>query len=323
MISLNNKDTFYSKILLFGEYSVILNSMGLSIPYAHFKGELSFINDYKYTDLDFAQESNRQLTLFYDYLQILKTNNKLLVDINLEEFKADIDTGIYFESSIPQGYGIGSSGALVAAIYNKYTGHKIDHKRNPSQNQTNILKSHFAQMESFFHGTSSGLDPLNSYLQYPILTLEDNRIETIGIPRNKHLKDAAIFLLNTRRTSKTSPLVNIFMDKCKDLQFKEQVEQEMIKYNNACIHHLLNGKTEDFFSNLHLLSTFEFNNLKEMIPSDFYKIWESGLETNEFILKLCGSGGGGFLLGFTKDYRSTKETMNKHQYETILVYKND
>jgi mevalonate kinase len=35
----------------------------------------------------------------------------------LAELKNDVETGMYFDSSIPQGYGVGSSGALVAAIY--------------------------------------------------------------------------------------------------------------------------------------------------------------------------------------------------------------
>jgi mevalonate kinase len=36
---------------------------------------------------------------------------------DLAELKNDVETGMYFDSSIPQGYGVGSSGALVAAIY--------------------------------------------------------------------------------------------------------------------------------------------------------------------------------------------------------------
>ena len=32
---------------------------------------------------------------------------------------------MYFDSSIPQGYGVGSSGALVASIYDKYAADKI------------------------------------------------------------------------------------------------------------------------------------------------------------------------------------------------------
>ena len=32
---------------------------------------------------------------------------------------------MYFDSSIPKGYGVGSSGALVASIYDKYAFNKI------------------------------------------------------------------------------------------------------------------------------------------------------------------------------------------------------
>ena len=39
---------------------------------------------------------------------------------NIEKLNADIADGMYFDSSIPQGYGVGSSGALVAAIYSEY-----------------------------------------------------------------------------------------------------------------------------------------------------------------------------------------------------------
>ena len=35
---------FYSKILLFGEYGIIKNSKGLSIPYNFFKGGLKIGN---------------------------------------------------------------------------------------------------------------------------------------------------------------------------------------------------------------------------------------------------------------------------------------
>jgi mevalonate kinase len=31
-------------------------------------------------------------------------------------------------------------------------------------------------------------------------------------------------------------------------------------------------------------------------------LWETGLETGDFCLKICGAGGGGFLLGFAKDW---------------------
>ena len=64
----NKADIFYGKVLLFGEYSILFNSKGLTIPYSHFTGQLSFINDDKYTDYEFAVLSNKQLKEFLSYM---------------------------------------------------------------------------------------------------------------------------------------------------------------------------------------------------------------------------------------------------------------
>ena len=48
---------FYSKILLFGEYGIIKNSKGLSIPYNFFNGALKSNTDLEGT----AKESNKSL----------------------------------------------------------------------------------------------------------------------------------------------------------------------------------------------------------------------------------------------------------------------
>ena len=64
-------------------------------------------------------------------------------------------------------------------------------------------------MESFFHGKSSGLDPLNSYLSLPILINSKDHIEPAGIP--SQLKDGkgAIFLLDSGKTGETVLLHHI------------------------------------------------------------------------------------------------------------------
>ena len=107
---------FYSKILLFGEYGIIEDSKGLSIPYNFYNGTLK--TDDK--DSDFAKKSNRHLQNFSKHLVILQANEPDLVSFDIDKLNEDLSTGMYFDSSIPQGYGVGSSGALVAAIYDKY-----------------------------------------------------------------------------------------------------------------------------------------------------------------------------------------------------------
>ena len=44
---------------------------------------------------------------------------------DFDKLDSDLQNGMYFDSSIPQGYGVGSSGALVAAFYDRYAFNKI------------------------------------------------------------------------------------------------------------------------------------------------------------------------------------------------------
>jgi len=314
------KDVFYAKIMLFGEYSVICNSMALTIPYAHFRGELSFINDEKYTEHDFAHDSNETLKSFADYLAGLDKDGSLSFQMDIRLFEHDIDHGLYFESTIPQGYGIGSSGALCASIYNEYAINGISKKRFLTSEDITELKSVFSQMESFFHGVSSGLDPLLCYIRYPLLIKDKHHIHTVGIPRNRFNKNGAIFLINTGQQGKTGPLVNLFFDNCNNPGFKSLVDDQFIPTNDSCINALLNGEMTSFFSNLYELSKFQLEHFKPMIPKGYEELWKKGLDTGKYNLKLCGSGGGGFLLGITNDYPDAKSYMEKQGIDPVLVY---
>lgn len=315
-------DIFYSKILLFGEYSILCDSMGLTVPYTHFKAELSFIGDDKYTDLDYARTSNKLLGQYLPYLKDLKSNGKLKCNFNLTAFETDVRRGLYLESNIPQGYGVGSSGALVAALYKKYVSGAFPDDAEMNPEQINELRLQFSQLESFFHGTSSGIDPLNCYLGQPLLIRSREDISTVGIPGDDKNKDGGIFLVDTGSPGKTEPLVNHFMENCKNESFKKLVQEEMIPLTNACIMNLIGGKTDEFFNNLCFLSGFSLRHLKQMIPDNFEQLWQQGLDSGEYYLKLCGSGGGGFLLGFTRNYKQTKRLLKSMNIDVIPVYLN-
>lgn len=315
------QDIFYAKIMLFGEYSVICDSMGLTIPYGHFTGELSFIDNEQYTEYDFAVESNRHLKEYLVYLKDLLDRKRLAFDIDVEKMGMDIDKGLFFESNIPQGYGIGSSGALVAALYDAYSGDDFRHIKVLTPRDINRLKEIFAQMESYFHGVSSGLDPLLCYIKYPLLIRNRSEIETVGIPRNKFPKNGAIFLIDTGRIGKTGPLVKLFFDRCNDEDFMHHVHKEYIPANNHCINSLLAGDFSEFFPSLERLSAFQYKYFKEMIPSEYEKYWDKGLHSDDFKLKLCGSGGGGFLLGIAGNYDKAKRYFDQEGVATIPVYK--
>ena len=70
---------FYSKILLFGEYGIIKNSKGLSIPYNFFKGGLK-IGNFKNES---EKASNKSLTDFKNYLKTIESSVLNLILLNL------------------------------------------------------------------------------------------------------------------------------------------------------------------------------------------------------------------------------------------------
>ncbi|SFJ27378.1 mevalonate kinase family protein [Myroides guanonis] len=307
---------FYSKILLFGEYGIIRDSKGLSIPYNFYNGALKVESNLEGE----ALKSNQSLLQFASYLEDLQERKPELVQFDMDSFKQDIATGLYFDSSIPQGYGVGSSGALVAAIYDKYAKEKITVLENLTREKLLILKTVFGEMESFFHGTSSGLDPLNSYLSLPILINSKDNIEPTGIPSQQVDGKGAVFLLDSGIVGETAPMVTIFMENLKDQGFRKMLKNQFVKYTDACVESFLKGDMKSLFSNTKQLSKVVFNNFKPMIPEQFHKVWEKGIETNDYYLKLCGSGGGGYILGFTPDYEKAKEALKDYKLEVVYKF---
>jgi len=304
---------FYSKILLFGEYGIIKDSKGLSIPYNFYNGAL------KITDVNtpFAKDSNAKLFKFYDYLKNL---NSSIVNFNLDKFHSDLKLGMYFDSSIPEGYGVGSSGALVAAVYDYYANNKITVLENLTREKLLKLKDIFSTMESFFHGKSSGLDPLNSYLSIPILINSKKDIKVIGIPSQQRDGEGAVFLLDSGEVSTTAPMINIFMEKMKKDGFRKMLNNQFIKYTNSCVEDFLNGDLSSLFQNTKKLSKVVFDNFKPMIPNKYHTLWQKGIDNDSYFLKLCGSGGGGYILGFTKNIEKAKKELNGHKIEVVYNF---
>ena len=307
---------FYSKILLFGEYGIIQDSKGLSIPYNFYKGALK--SDENPTNE--AKKSNQSLVKFVTYLKQLQSEQPDLVTFNIELLQNDVNNGMYFDSSIPQGYGVGSSGALVAAIYDKYAANKITVLENLTREKLLQLKSIFSNMESFFHGKSSGLDPLNSYLSLPILINSKDNIEAAGIPSQSATGKGAVFLLDSGIVGETAPMVNIFMENLKDQGFRNMLKSQFIKYTDSCVENFLQDDMKSLFKNTKELSKVVLSNFKPMIPEQFHQIWQNGIETNDYYLKLCGSGGGGYILGFTQDFEKAKKSLKDYKLEMVYQF---
>lgn len=307
---------FYSKILLFGEYGIIRDSKGLSIPYNFYNGALKLDENPSAE----AMKSNASLKRYVEYLEQLQNDQPELVTFNIEALKTDISNGMYFDSSIPQGYGVGSSGALVAAIYDKYANNTITVLENLTREKLLQLKNIFSQMESFFHGKSSGLDPLNSYLSIPILINSKDNIEATGIPSQSATGKGAVFLLDSGIVGETAPMVNIFMENLKEEGFRKMLKNQFVKYTDACVENFLGGDMKSLFKNTKQLSKVVLNHFKPMIPEQFHGVWQQGIDTNDYYLKLCGSGGGGYILGFTEDLEKAKQSLKDYKLEVVYQF---
>ena len=298
---------FFSKILLFGEYGVIKNSKALVIPYKKYFGSLKFSK----TADDYQKTSNTNLKVFSDYL---KDNKFIYNKINITKFKYDIDNGLYFESSIPESYGLGSSAAVVAAVYYSYK------DQNKEELEINNLKSILSRMESFFHGNSSGIDPLSCYIQKPVLVESKINVKLIDVPNQNLNSNRALFLVDTNSQGNTQTLVKTFFGKLDDINFQSFFENDFVSVINDTIINFLECNYEEFEKNFIDLSKKTFANFQEMVPDNFKKLWIDGIENEEYYLKLCGSGGGGYLIGLTKNLKKIEKYFPDKKIEILFEF---
>jgi mevalonate kinase len=297
------KTYFPAKLLLFGEHTVLKGSQALAMPFPNFKGYWNHCADEAQ-----RRQKQQQLPNLLSYLRALQQQSRLLSALDLDQFELDLSGGLYFESDIPNGYGLGSSGALCTGIYERYA-HKRPHELLQIQKE-------LAQIESFFHGSSSGIDPLIILLNQPVLVGKDKSIQTVTFKKVEAAAPFSFFLLDTGISRQTAPFVNLFLKKCEQADYLHAIHQQLSVFTDQAIQHLLDGELERLFDDFHRISSFQRSHFEEMIPDPFYQVWEEGLKTQDFALKLCGAGGGGFLLGMAKSQSKTLERL-KQAYSVV------
>lgn len=306
-----------AKILLFGEYALLAGGEGLAMPYPYYNArwQLAQVN---IRHAKHIQDLQNILSNWQQYIKQQQDKGILPFAFDHNSFERDLKKGLYCLSDIPQGYGLGSSGALTALLYDKYVLDKIianANQQTPNE-WTNItlLQQHLALLEAYFHGTSSGIDPLVSYLNYP-LHITNKRI--MPIPKlpiltqinpenieNEHTnhEEYYIFLYNTHLFRQTAPLVQQFKNKIKDNpNFAAICQQQLTMLNKQCIELFINEQKADLYIAWQNLSNLQFKHFDNLIPCEtLKKTWQKGVENDDFYLKLCGAGGGGFMLGITQ-----------------------
>ncbi len=298
--------TFYSKsypskVLLYGEYTIIEQGAALAIPYPTLAGRWQRLS----SNNSIATASHQSLLVILSFLQ-----KSTLDFLNLDAFAIDLEQGIWFDSNIPGGYGLGSSGAVCAAIYDRYCLQKTTNWQE--------LQSKLAAIENCFHGRSSGIDPLVSYLQQPLLITADGDIQQVDLPLANTPTGGGLFLLDTQLERQATAFINFFVNAAKQSDFQKSYIAPAKQAAQQAIAALIEPQPSQLLTATKQLSALQYQHLSPMVPEHFSHIWEQGLDTQAYSIKLCGAGGGGFLLGATADWEATKNKYLKNNNVTLI-----
>lgn len=287
---------YYSKVLLIGEYTVTAGYSALAVPYMGYGGQWMYGTNVEAKHIHGLKH----------LLQYIESEKLLRSVYNTDNFRDDLDKGLFFDSDIPEGYGLGSSGALVAAFYYRFA---ISKSKNIKE-----LKNILAQTESAFHGSSSGIDPTVSYLNSAIKMDDGHIISTMKL----NIADFGFHLLDTGRERKTAPLVRIFKDKMdKDPDFKVNIDL-LGKANQNAIFHLIHHDMSALTKDIKVISALEFKHFREMIPEDVIHLWEDGLKSDDYYIKLCGAGGGGMMLCYFPSDAPNSNMLKDYNLKKVL-----
>ena len=289
------RERYYSKVILFGEYSMIFDATALMIPLTKFSAQWRFA---AHLDASGGAASNASLQRFADYLLTIEEVKNV---IDLQRFNHDLQYNLFLESNVPSGYGLGSSGTLVAAVYDGYAKQKIDNLLQ--------LKTLFGKMESYFHGSSSGIDPLQCYMGKPFKITP----EGVQLLSDDFLKNGIhICLIDTKIKSNTKPLVDHFKQQREDAAFLSRFQSEYVPCVTSCIDSMIQGDTNLFFKSLKLLTKGQLEFLLPMITDNTMDLFTSDFDFH-FGVKISGSGGGGYVLGFTDDVERASDLLKDYE----------
>lgn len=268
-----------SKLLLFGEHVLLIGSSALAVPMPAYSGKW------------LGNGGKEALVLERKLMQFAYSKQLQAVDgLQAAEFLHDLQNGLRFDSSIPIGYGLGSSGALCAAVYDRYCLQKT--------NDLSELKAIFAQMESFFHGSSSGIDPLTSYLAKPLLIRQKTSVQLVEMAPWE--QQPIVFLIDSAMPRQTGPLVQWFLAQWETPLFANTLQTEYLPAHERMIQSWMEADAASFWPTLRQVSRFQFDYFVPMIPATLRSVWSESFDSQDITFKVCGAGGGGFMLGFSQ-----------------------
>lgn len=267
-----------SKLLIFGEYTVLNGSQALALPLSRWHGR--WIQDERST-----RDTSSPLNL-YNYVEWLK-GKKVTTVTTADLIWKDFEDGWHYQSDIPIGFGLGSSGAFVAALYDRYI-----HDQEGQIQVTSLAT--MSIMEGYFHGSSSGMDPMVSWSGQAVYKDEKGLFQHIidpGWPEGFR-----VYLLDTGIGRTTAPLVQQYNEKLGQEEFKVKVERKLIPMVEHAIHFYLSGTGSMLEECLRVISEFQREHFAWLIPDKVKEHWDQLVAMPGVYVKFCGAGGGGYFL---------------------------
>ena len=207
---------------------------------------------------------------------------------------------------------MGSSGALCAAVYGRYG-------KNPEIENLSSLHDKFIQMESFFHGKSSGFDPLTIFLQKSILLDKNGKAIMGGISPQKNDGKLDIMLINSGIPRPKNPYVQQFLYRFAPEGKLTKQADRFIDLTDRCIDSYYRDPVTEIWQNVSKLSAFQIAQMVHLIPEKLHPLWKEGLQSGLFALKLCGSGGGGYFTCFTQDKVAVSDFFSNHNIQMVAL----
>ncbi len=285
---------------MLGEHTVLHGSAAFAVPLRRYSARVAL---QRLTSDAHQLPIEKGIHASFDFgkwLAFAKTSEVLAGKLDFERWEQE-SQGLGVYADIPIGYGLGSSGAITAEAYRRYLLEEV-----PS---LPLLRKQLAALESFFHGESSGLDPLVSFLDQAIYIHPSGEIEAVTMAETFPIFDSkgAWFLIDSGQPRAGKDAIARFGESCKDNRWVKEVLKPMNVLVDALAQGFKLEHVDGLSPKLRALSELQLEALKFLIPTSIETKWSQWLSKDVAYLKLCGAGGGGFFLGYAPDKSSIRE----------------
>ena len=105
-----------------------------------------------------------------------------------------------------------------------------------------------------------------------------------------------------------------------DSRFRNITDEQWIPATDQAIAALLSKDIQQLLEAFRQISAFQLAELPPMVLPELHGIWQEGLSSGQYLLKICGAGGGGYCLGLTADWEKTKQMLADWPLELVQLH---